>query len=218
MVGYSTVRGDSLRRGSDGFVERLNTSCTECRNRTSRFSREAQTLRWVREVVCSPSFAAPNGAEVVFLGGGNDDLFYRPTGLLQLLADFAGTLRFVARPIGAMDWETVFDQANERVVATLEEQADDIEATIACAKQGGRRFSFVHDFLIWDLDRGRTSTRQRTFERRRAAVLSAGGRFIDLLEEFRQTAGVAWLNDFIHPSAVGQRMIADLLCERLAEE
>ena len=40
--------------------------------------------------------------------------------------------------------------------------------------------------------------------------------FIDLLEEFRDTAGVAWLNDFIHPSAVGQEQIARLLCDRIS--
>lgn len=216
VVGYSTVRGDSLRDGSEGVVERLNSACAPCRAATSRFSREAQTLRWVREVVCSPSFPAPAGGDVVFLGGGNDDLFYRPTGLLQLLSVFAGTLRYVVQPIGATDWEGVFAHANQTVVPTLDEQASDIESIVHCAASGHRRFVFMHDFLIWDLDRGRTPTRQRTFERRRAAVQSAGGEFVDLLEEFRQTAGVSWLNDFIHPSAVGQQRIADLLCARLS--
>jgi hypothetical protein len=102
-------------------------------------------------------------------------------------------------------------------VATLDDQAAEIDAIVGCASAGGRRFHFLHDFVIWDLDHGRAAVRQRTFERRRAAVLSAGGQFIDLLEEFRQSAGVAWLNDFIHPSAVGQQAIADLLCARLAQ-
>ncbi len=214
VVGYSTVRGDSLRDGSVGVVERLNEACARCRNRTSRFSREAQTLRWVREVVCSPTFPAPAGGEITFLGGGNDDMFYRPAGLGQVLRVFAGTLRFAVQPIAATDWEFVFDQANQMVVPTLDEQATDIEAIAHCATAGRRRFVFMHDFLIWDLDHGRPPTRQLTFERRRAAVLAAGGEFIDLLEEFRQRAGIAWLNDFIHPSAFGQQMIADLLCER----
>jgi hypothetical protein len=218
MIGYSTVRGDSLRRGSNGVVERLDDACQECRNRTSRFSREAQTLHWVHRMLCSQSFPAPAGGEVIFLGGGNDDLFYRPSGAIQLFADFAGTVRYaVARPVGATSWESVFGQASERAVATLDDQAAEIDAIVGCASAGGRRFHFLHDFVIWDLDHGRAAVRQRTFERRRAAVLSAGGQFIDLLEEFRQSAGVAWLNDFIHPSAVGQQAIADLLCARLAQ-
>lgn len=218
IVGYSTVRGDSLRRDSAGLIERLDQECEECRNRTSRFSREAQTLRWVREVVCSPSFPTPDGGNVVFLGGSNDDLFYRPTGLLQLLADFAGTLRFLAQPTGASDWESVFNQVSQHVVGTLDEQEADVHSIVECSTRGNRRFFFLHDFLIWDLEHNRTPARRLALERRRRTVLSSGGEFIDLLEEFRQTAGVAWLNDFIHPSAVGQQMIADLLCKRLAQD
>jgi hypothetical protein len=215
VVGYSTVRGDSLREGSAGIIERLSETCAPCRNRTSRFSREAQTLRWVRKVICSPSFPTPTGGDVIFFGGGNDDLFYRPTGLVQLVRVFAGTLRFRVQPIAATDWEAVFDYASQTVVPTLDEQAADIDSIVHCATAGRRRFFFLHDFLIWDLDRGRTPARQLMFERRRAAVRAAGGEFIDLLGEFRQRAGVTWLNDFIHPSAVGQQMIADLLCARL---
>jgi hypothetical protein len=218
VVGYSTVRGDSLRHDSDGLIERLGKACAGCRDRTSRFSREAQTLRWVRETVCSPSFPAPPGGQVVFLGGGNDDLFYRPAGLRQLLVDFAGTLRYAAQPIGGARWQEMLEFANRRALATLDEQAADVEAIARCATTNGRRFFFVHDFLLWDMTAGRTPARRQTFDRRRRAVQAAGGHFIDLLEEFRATAGVAWLNDFIHPSAFAQQQIADLLCTRLAEE
>lgn len=218
IVGYSTVRGDSLREGSAGVIERLNEECAKCRNRTSRFSREAQTLRWIREVVCSPSFPAPAGGEVVFLGGGNDDLFYRPARLAQRVGDFVGTIRYAVQPIAAADWEAVFGQANQRVVGTLDEQAADIAAIAQCANHGDRRLRFVHDFLIWDLDHGRSPARQQAFERRRAAVLAAGGDFVDLLDEFGATAGVSWFNDFIHPSALAQEMIADRLCARLTSD
>jgi hypothetical protein len=110
----------------------------------------------------------------------------------------------------------MFDQAAQRAVATLDDQAADIGSIAGCILHEKRRFWFVHDFLVWDLDRGRTEHRQSTFERRRLAVRQSGGEFIDLLDEFRDTAGVAWLNDFIHPSAVGQEKIAALLCDRIA--
>jgi hypothetical protein len=216
IVGYSTVRGDALRWGTDGLVERLNQSCDRCRNRTARFSREAQTLRWVHEEVCAPEFPAAAGGDVVFVGGGNDDLFYRPSRLSQLLGDFLTVVRTTLRPISATEWATVFGHASERAVATIDEQSADIRAIGACATARGRRLHFVHDFLIWDLEGGRTAPRQQTFAARRAAVQSAGGEFIDLYAEFGQRAGVAWFNDFIHPSGLGHQMIADLLCARLA--
>jgi len=216
IVGYSTVRGDSLRYGSSGMVERLNEACPSCLNRTSRFSREAQTLHWVRMVVCDPSFPAPPAGDVVFVGGGNDDLFYQSNGLWPRLANFVGLLQLMASPVAASDFEGMFDQASQRAVATLDDQAADIRGISGCILQDKRHFWFLHDFLVWDLDRGRTVHRQSTFERRRLAVVQSGGEFIDLLDAFRGTAGVAWLNDFIHPSAVGQEKIAALLCDRIA--
>jgi hypothetical protein len=215
VVGYSTVRGDSLRQGTAGLVEQLGDQCPRCRGRTSRFSREAQTLRWIRETVCSPSFPTPPGGEVIFVGGGNDDLFYRPARLTQRLGDFVSVLRFSLQPAGAVEYKAIFEHASQRVLATLDEQTADVESIARCASRGGTRFRFVHDFLIWDLDGGRSPARQEMLERRRSAVLAAGGDFVDLLAEFGHSAGVSWLNDFIHPSAVGQRMIADLLCMRL---
>jgi hypothetical protein len=216
IVGYSTVRGDALRWGTDGLVERLNQACARCRERTARFSREAQTLRWVHEEVCAAAFPSAAGGEVVFVGGGNDDLFYRPSRLSQLLGDFITVVRTSLRPISATEWATVFGHASERAVATIDDQTADIRAIGLCATARGRRFHFVHDFLIWDLEGGRTPPRQQTFAARRAAVEAAGGEFIDLYAEFGQRAGVAWFNDFIHPSGVGHQMIADLLCTRLA--
>ena len=216
IVGYSTVRGDALRHGSSGIVERLNDACAPCMNRTSRFSREAQTLHWVRQVVCDPSFPAPPAGDVVFVGGGNDDLFYQSNGIWARLANFVGLLQFMVSPVSVSQLEGLFDHANQRAVATLNDQEADIREISGCIHHEKRRFWFLHDFLVWDLDRGRSAARQATFERRRSAVGQAGGEFIDLLEEFRDTAGVAWLNDFIHPSAVGQEKIAALLCDRIS--
>jgi len=218
IVGYSTVRGDSLREGSEGLVERLDTACAVCRGRTSRFSREAQTLRWVRDVVCAPSFPAPAGGEVVFFGGGNDDVFYRPGRLVRVLAVLLNVLRYAVQPVEPLEWEGAFARASELAVATIDEQREDIAAAIGCARAGGRRFWFLHDFLLWDLGRGRTPPRQRTFAARREAVQAAGGEFLDLYDEFGERAGLAWFNDWIHPSGYGQRMVADLLCARIAEE
>jgi hypothetical protein len=217
IVGYSTVRGDGLRQGSSGIVEILNDRCDSCRNRTSRFSREAQTLHWVRQVVCDRSFPAPPAGEVVFVGGGNDDLFYLSNGVWQRLAGFVGLLQMMASPVAVSDLEGLFDQANRHALSTLDEQEADIREITGCILHDERRFWFLHDFLVWDLDRGRTASRQASFERRRLAVRQAGGEFIDLLEEFRDTAGVSWLNDFIHPSAVGQEKIAALLCDRTSD-
>jgi hypothetical protein len=215
IVGYSTVRGDTLRDGVGSVVERLDDACAPCRGRTSRFSREAQTLRWIRQLVCSPSFPTPAGGEIVFLGGGNDDLFYHPTGLLRRVIVFAGMLRYASQPVATTDWESLFNQSAQSTVTTFDDQAADIDAIARCAAAGHRRFRFLHDFLVWDLERGRTPLREQAMERRRSAVWSAGGDFINLLDEFGQTAGVSWFNDFIHPSAVGHRMIADLLCTRM---
>ncbi len=218
IVGYSTVRGDSLRWQSDGIVERLDSTCAPCANRTSRFSREAQTLRWVREVVCAPTFPANDGGEVVFVGGGNDDIFYRRGNLRQLLGFLVNLVRFALDPVGAGDWQEAFAKANELAVLTLDDQADDIRAIAECARSGGRRLRFVHDFLIWDLEGGRPASRQQTFAARRQAVREHGGDFVDLLAEFQDSAGVAFFNDWIHPSGYAQRLIADRLCERLRVE
>lgn len=215
VVGYSTVRGDSLRSGAPGLVERLDSECSPCRGQTSRFSREAQTLRWVREVACAANFPDHSGGHLVFLGGGNDDLFYRPASAWQRVRDLIGMLGFALRPAAATDWESLTEQASRMVAASLGEQAEDIAAVAGCAERGGRQFWFAHDFLVWDLERGRPAARQHSFEHRRAAVLAAGGGFVDLLEVLRDRAGIAWMHDFIHPSGYAQRHIADALCRHL---
>jgi hypothetical protein len=215
LVGYSTVRGDSLREGSAGIVEQLNATCAQCRGRTARFSREAQILRWVRTVVCAPSFPAPPGGEIVFIGGGNDDLFYRSSGLVQRVGDLLTVLRANVEPVAADDLHGLFEHLGARAATTLDKQAADIAAIAACARQGGRQLRFVHDFLIWDLDVGRSEIRQQSAAARQAAVLAGGGDFIDLCRLWR-SRGVAWFNDFIHPSAFAQRQIAELLCTHLS--
>lgn len=216
LIGYSTVRGDSLRYGSEGVAERLADACAPCRGRTARFAREAQTLRWVRETACRADFPPASAGHLAFLGGGNDDLFYRPAGVTRRLGDMVGLLRFLSQPIDSGDWEVISDHASRIVAASLTEQADDIAAIGRCGAAGGRRFWFIHDFLIWDLERGRTEVRAHSVAIRRDAVNAAGGTFIDLLDEFRDRAGVAWMHDFIHPSGFAQRQIADLLCQRIA--
>ncbi len=216
IVGYSTVRGDSLRYGTGGIAERLNDRCAPCMNRTSRFSKEAQTLHWIRDVVCDPAFPSPPAGEVVFVGGANDDIFYQSNGVWLRLASWVGLLQMMVSPPATSDLQSLFERANERAVLTLDDQAADIRAITGCALKQNRRFWFLHDFLVGDLDRGRSPSRQATFERRRTEVRRAGGQFIDLLEEFRDSVGVAWLNDLIHPSAVGQERIAALLCDRIS--
>jgi hypothetical protein len=213
VVGYSTVRGDALRAGSAGIVERLNQECAACRGNTSRFSREAQTLRWVREVVCSGSFPPATSGVTQFVGGGNDDVFYRGTRSSERLSGFLGFLKYAVQPVSATAWEEAFYQTSERILSTLDDQARDIEAIARCSTAAGRQLRFAHDFLIWDLERGRHPSRRTTLARRRQAVLAGGGEFIDLHEVFGKSAGVSWFNDFIHPSAAGHAEIARYLCE-----
>ncbi|MDX2167117.1 MAG: hypothetical protein SF182_08645 [Deltaproteobacteria bacterium] len=217
IVGYSTVRGDTLRHGTGGMVERLDVTCPRCRGRAARFSREAQTLHWIRALVCGPDFPAQAGGEVVFVGGGNDDLFYRPASLGQTIRDLATVLRMATAPLYATEFQAFFDRVTQRVVGTIAEQQADIRAIAACAEAKGRRFRFVHDFLVYDLETGRSADRARTFAARRDAALAAHADFVDLGAAFGATAGVAWFHDFIHPSGVGQAQIADLLCRRLSE-
>jgi hypothetical protein len=175
-----------------------------------------QTLRWVRHAVCSPAFPVGAGADLTFIGGANDDLFYRPTRFAQLLSRALGAMQAVLRVSGVTDWEKIFGRAHDLAITTLDDQTADIAAIAACAAERGIRFRFVHDFLVWDLDGGRPAARETTYAARRQAVQESGAEFIDLLNEFGSTAGVAWMNDFIHPSAVGHRMIAELLCGRLS--
>ena len=216
IVGYSTVRGDSLRPGSAGIVEYLGDGCAPCRRRTSRFSREAQTLSWVRKVVCDPSFPSAQGGQVVFFGAGNDDIFYRPKSTMRWFAVLLASLRYALQPSDATGWEGAFGRVNELAVTTIGDQEADIEAAITCARSAGRDFLFVHDFLIWDLDDGRSDARRQTFEARRDAVHRAGGEFVDLLEHVESTAGAWFMNDWIHPSALGQASIAELICNNLS--
>jgi hypothetical protein len=97
----------------------------------------------------------------------------------------------------------------------MERQSEAVRETAQCARARGGRFWFVHDFLAWDLDAGRLDQRKQMLEARRASVEQAGGTFFDLYEEFKSSAGVSWFNDFIHPSAIGHRRIADWLCPRV---
>ena len=131
---------------------------------------------------------------------------------LQLAANALKPWPGPLQPVAAENYHQIFEQLTTQVVATLDDQADDIAAIAECARAGGRQFRFAHDFLIWDLDGGRTPARQRTFAARQTAVRNNGGDFVDLYDAFHERAGLTWFNDFIHPSAVGQRMIAELLC------
>ncbi|HYD47907.1 MAG TPA: hypothetical protein VEB21_06140, partial [Terriglobales bacterium] len=188
LVGYSTVRGDSLRHGSPGVLEQLDAHCPGCNGRSSRFSREAQTLGWIRQVLCDPAFPPAAGAEIVFIGGGNDDLFYRPGGLLPRLLELAAMIRFAAQPFGPLEWRAGFDLAHQRAPGAMAAQARDIEAIAACARARGHRFRFLHDFLVWDLDGGRPAVRQQTMAHRRRAAEAAGADFVDLYEAFGASA------------------------------
>ena len=50
--------------------------------------------------------------------------------------------------------------------------------------------------------------------RRRDAVVRAGGTFVDLYERFGPEVGVAWFNDYLHPSEIIHERVAELVCEQ----
>jgi hypothetical protein len=65
---------------------------------------------------------------------------------------------------------------------------------------------------VLDLNGGRTDARTGMIAQRRNALEEGGAQFVDLLEAFRQEAGISWFNDLMHESIIGHRRVARLLC------
>jgi hypothetical protein len=97
----------------------------------------------------------------------------------------------------------------------LEDQGQTIRETAQCAVERDAKLWFFQDFMILDLEEGRSSERQLMLERRRTEVTGANGTFVDLLEAFNSSAGVSWFNDLIHLSSVGHGHVARLMCQTI---
>jgi hypothetical protein len=215
LIGYSTVRGDALRYGTVGAWAYLDGPCAACSGTTARYAKEAQTIDWVRDTACAPSFAPQPGGVLVFLGGGNDDFFWRKSAVRQA-SRFLGLLYYAYQRPDEQTWQHFLNATSEGSLLMIEPQTAAVRELAQCVHARGQRLLFAHDFLMWDIENGRSPPRQAMLEHRRGAVESNGGQFLDLLQALGPRAGVSWFNDFIHPSAVGHLRIAELICDAIA--
>ena len=205
VVGYSAVKGEGLRRERGGIRSFLDTGCMRCRDQTAGLFAGGETLAWARDAYCAsaPTFGA--GGLVTFLGGANDDFFWGMISIARL---------FIISQQGSEPWRRNVAAAAAASQARIEEQASAIDGLMRCTRSRGARFLFLHDFLVTDMVAGREPDRAAMLSRRRAAVEVAGGTFVDLFEVFATQAGVAWFNDYVHPSLVAHERIADLVCRQ----
>jgi hypothetical protein len=203
LIGYSTAQGASLRRGLGGIRYFLDRDCAACRDRTGALAAGGETLAWLRRAFGLTPSGFGSGGTVIFLGGANDDFFSGMFSLARL---------FVIGEQGIEPWRHSQAPAAAASRARLDTQADDLGGVIAQARARQAQFVFLHDFLISDLVGGRDPDRAAMLARRREVVNAAGGRFVDLLDRFGAEAGVAWFNDYVHPSAIGHARIGELAC------
>ena len=195
---------DAGRRHS-GILAFLDEDCGRCRDKTGAFGGGGETLGWARDAYCTspPSFGA--GGQVVFLGGANDDFQWGVLSMARL---------FIVAEQGIEPWRRTQAPAAAASLARIDAQASALDGLVQCARSRDARFLFLHDFLVTDLVGGRGPDRAAMLARRRAVVEAAGGTFVDLLDVFNAEAGIAWFNDYVHPSLFAHERIADLACRR----
>jgi hypothetical protein len=228
VTGYSTAHGEGTReRGaqprfdpSGGMNDLLNRSCPPCRQRTMTIAEGGETFLFVRNAVCGDVRLARPGT-VVFLGGANDDLLgWRDSQApaFEVFGRLATGLVSLNR--GDFDADKLFalwDRASAASLTEISRHLDLIREAVRCAHARGERFVFVNNFIVTDLPRGRSPTRQKIADARRIVVEEEGGVFLDLFEAIGASAGVASFDDFVHPSLEMHRRIAAVVC-RLLEE
>jgi hypothetical protein len=203
VIGYSTVKGEGVRREHGGLRWLLEDECASCRGQTAALFAGGETLAWARDAYCGSPSEFGAGGQVAFLGGVNDDFFW---GFLSLPRIFVGGRQ------GIEPWRRNVGPAAAASLERIDAQAQALEGLMRCALARRARFVFLHDFLVTDLPAGRDRDRAAMLERRRAVVEAGGGRFVDLLGAFGGEAGVAWFNDYVHLSLVAQRRLAGLAC------
>jgi hypothetical protein len=206
VLGYSTVKGEGLRHESGGIRSFLDEDCGGCRQTTAGLFAGGETLAWVRDAFCGSEPAFGARGLVTFLGGTNDDFF---TGMLSIAR------LFIVSGRGSELWRDSVTAAAAASRGRLEVQTSAIASLGRCIQSRGAQFLFLHDFLATDLLGGRDQDRAAMLAARRAAVETAGGTFVDLFEVLGAEAGVAWFNDYVHPSLLGHERIAELACHHL---
>jgi hypothetical protein len=223
LAGYSTADGAAVRPGSRATWQLLAETCSACGGGAFKIARRGGTIAGLADLLCSPRLAhALRGKSVVFLGGSNDDYSYwtnLESPVAHMLMHHPTVVRifyYYSNPTSARLLELMRDSAAASL-ALMERQEGDLARAAQCVARQGSSFRFFHDFVLFDLEEGRSSDRQSMVERRREAMQNANGELIDLYQLFREEAGISWFNDFIHLSSIGHRRVAERIC-RFVEE
>lgn len=219
LTGYSAAAGSGLRRGEGAAGAVLGERCGACAGSAVTRAKPGATFRFVRDLACETPALLPRGGAVAFLGGSNDDiLFWLHDGgplssVLYRAFTFADDTYHREPSLDA--FLRLTEHAADASLRAIAIQSRLVGEAARCSRDAGDQLVFAHDFLVIDLARERSPARREMLARRRAAVEGAGGTFLDLERIFAGRAGVAWFNDFIHPSAIGHREIAAAICEQL---
>ncbi len=227
LTGYSTAAGvDVFPRGGDAFHE-LDTACPASAGVIARQALPGHTFdalgELLRREVPKPR---ESSVTVLFWGAGNDDVFWpllsrRRLGSALVLDAYALEAGLRSIESASLVHPTVLqvsralERAGEASAALADEQDQALRDTVAAVRARGDRFVYAHDFLATDMASGRSTSRSLLRDRRRAVVTAAGGTFVDLLDELGDQVGVAWFDDFIHPSAWAHQRISVSLCRAL---
>jgi hypothetical protein len=224
VAGYSTASDSTLLESRSGFRAYLNSECAPCAARTARYSVPGAHFPVIQEHLEAPEIELRRGGSVLFLGGTNDDflgtILSREPGI-----PFTLGLLWIAYSqwMVSQGWgnghERSFSAQLERLksldssgTGLLPLQRQALESTATRLDQRGRRFIYLHDFVVWDLVDGRSAGRQWSADDRRSITNGAGGEFIDLLTVLGPEAGVSWFNDLIHLSVFGHRRVGETAC------
>lgn len=203
VIGYSTVKGEGLRLDHSGLRRYLDERCDRCRHEVTGLFAGGETLTWARDEYCRSPRTLGAGGQVTFLGGVNDDLF---SGVFSLPRLFVGGRRSIDA------WRQSQSGSVRASLDRLDQQAAALETLIACARDRGAGFLFLHDLLVTDLPAGREAERTAMRDRRKQIVTAAGGQFVDLQQAFGEEIGIHWFNDFVHLSLIGHERAAALAC------
>jgi hypothetical protein len=217
LLGYSSMRGDSLRQdsargvwGGKGGVWEYLPHAQACAGSVQRRARAAGRFSWTRDVLCGDDPGVVAGGNILFLGGSNDDFFwarFQASRVTQLI----GLARYAYQRPSAEEWHRLRAAVEVSSLAALADQNQVEKEALGCAAQREAAFLYFHDFLAWDLAEPRSAPRQQMLAARADAVRAAGGSFVDLLDRVADGAGVWWFNDYIHPSEIGHRRIGEIM-------
>jgi len=215
FMGYSAAESVSLPDPAFGAAAYLANVCPASLHQTATWTHIGATFSWLADGLCSDK-APPEARKVVFFGGANDDMS-GPKPLMMLITHHASMVWLRLAPPGSSLGAAAFEASGRRQLANADLQAEDLSRAQACLQARGAKLLYFNDFLVTDMQAGRGEARAELLQVRRRAVENGGGVFVDLWEAFADQAGVAWFNDFIHPSAVGHQQIGRLMCAALSE-